>query len=290
MPFPAALNQAWPAGLLVAAGAVVIVLVPVLRTVTPGAARSRRGRTATVAGVSRAGADVALLVLAVLAGLELRRYSAVSARPGSGGLGVDPVLVLAPALALAGGTTAVLRLLPVAAKLGDRLAGRGRRLTGALAGWQISRQPVRQSGAVLLVVLAVATGTLAIAQRQSWIGSGHDQAAFTAGADVRADPPEPLTPGQAGQLSRAPGVTAFMPVVSFPAASGQGQTLALDSRHAAGVTLLRADQAPQPAAALLRRITPARAITRPDPARPAQPESGWPPRSARRGWPWTRSK
>jgi hypothetical protein len=256
VPFPAALSQAWPVGLVVAAGAVVIVLVPVLRTATPGAARGRRGRTATVAGISRAGADVALLVLAVLAGLELRRYSAVSARPGSGALGVDPVLVLAPALALAGGTTAVLRLLPAAAKLGDRLAGRGRRLTAALAGWQISRQPVRQGGAVLLVVLAVATGTLVIAQRQSWIGSGHDQAAFTAGADVRADPPGPLTPGQAGQLSRAPGVTAFMPVVSFPAASGQGETLALDSRHAAGVTLLRADQAPQPAAALLRRITP----------------------------------
>ena len=269
VPFPAALNQAWPAGLLVAAGAVVIVLVPVLRTVTPGAARSRRGRTATVAGISRAGADVALLVLAVLAGLELRRYSAVSARPGSGGLGVDPVLVLAPALALAGGTTAVLRLLPVAAKLGDRLAGRGRRLTGALASWQISRQPVRQSGAVLLVVLAVATGTLAIAQRQSWIGSGHDQAAFTAGADVRADPPQPLTPGQAGQLSRAPGVTAFMPVVSFPAASGQGQTLG-PGQQARG----RGDVAARrPGAAARRRSAapdhPRRAITRPDPARPA---------------------
>jgi hypothetical protein len=256
VPFPTALNQAWPAGLLVAAGAVVIVLVPVLRTVTPGAARSRRGRTATVAGISRAGTDVALLVLAVLAGLELRRYSAVSARPGSGGLGVDPVLVLAPALALAGGTTAVLRLLPVAAKLGDRLAGRGRRLTAALAGWQISRQPVRQGGAVLLVVLAVATGTLVIAQRQSWIGSGHDQAAFTAGADVRADPPQPLTPGQAGQLSQAPGVTAVMPAVSYPAATGPGQTLVLDTRHAAAVTLLRADQTSQPATPLLHRITP----------------------------------
>ncbi len=256
VPFGTALNQAWPAALVVAAGAVVIVLVPALRAVNPGAARTHRGRTAAVAGISRAGADVALVALAVLAGLELRRYSAVSAGPGSGAFGADPVLVLAPALALAGGTTAVLRLLPVAAKLGDRLAGRGRRLTAALAGWQISRQPVRQSGAALLVVLAVATGALVIAQRQSWIGSGHDQAAFTTGADVRAEPLQPLTPGQAGQLSRAPGVTAVMPVASFPAASGPGVTLALDTRQAAGITLLRADQAPQPATGLLRRITP----------------------------------
>jgi hypothetical protein len=255
--FGTALNQAWPVALLVAAGAVIIVLAPVLRTVSPGAARTRRGRSAAVAGISRAGADVALVVLAVLAGLELRRYSVLSTiGHGSGGLGVDPVLVLAPALALAGGTTAVLRLLPVAAKLGDRLAGRGRRLTAALASWQISRQPVRQGGAALLVVLAAATGALVIAQRQSWIGSGHDQAAFTAGADVRADAAQPLTPGQAGQLSRTPGVTAVMPVVSYPAASGMGQTLALDAGHAAGVTLLRSDQAPEPATELLRRITP----------------------------------
>jgi FtsX-like permease family protein len=256
VPFGTALNLAWPTALVVAAGAVVIVLVPAVRTVNPGAARARQGRAAAVAGISRAGADVGLVALAVLAGLELRRYSAGSAGPGSAAFGADPVLVLAPALALAGGTTAALRLLPLAAKLGDRLAGRGRRLTAALASWQISRQSVRQGGAALLVVLAVATGALAIAQRQSWIGSAHDQAAFTAGADVRAEPPAPLTPGQSGQLSRAPGVTAVMPAVSYPAANGSGEILAVNAGHAAATTLLRADQAPQPAAGLLRRISP----------------------------------
>jgi hypothetical protein len=257
VPFGTALNLAWPTALVVAAGAVVIVLVPAVRTVNPGAVRARRGRAAAAAGISRAGADVGLVALAVLAGLELRRYSAGSAGPGSGAFGADPVLVLAPALALAGGTTAALRLLPLAAKLGDRLAGRGRRLTAALASWQISRQSVRQGGAALLVVLAVATGALAIAQRQSWIGSAHDQAAFTAGADVRVEPAEPLTPGQSGQLSRAPGVTAAMPAASYPAANGSGEILAVNAGHAAAATLLRADQAPQPTAGLLRRISPA---------------------------------
>jgi hypothetical protein len=269
VPFSTALNLAWPTALVVAAGAVVIVLVPAVRTVNPGAARARQGRAAAVAGISRAGADVGLVALAVLAGLELRRYSAGSAGPGSGALGADPVLVLAPALALAGGTTAALRLLPLGAKLGDRLAGRGRRLTAALASWQISRQSVRQGGAALLVVLAVATGSLAIAQRQSWIGSAHDQAAFTAGADVRIEPPAPLTPGQSGQLSRARGVTAVMPAASYPAANGSGEVLAVNAGHAAAATLLRSDQAPQPAAELLRRITPAGAA--PGLALPGQP-------------------
>jgi hypothetical protein len=119
----AAASSAWPATAVVAAGAVVIMLVPVLRPVTPGAARARRGRSAAIGGMLRAGADVALIVLAALAGWELRRYSAVSAGI-SGGYGVDPVLVVAPALALAGGTVAALRLLPAGGKAGDRLAAR----------------------------------------------------------------------------------------------------------------------------------------------------------------------
>jgi FtsX-like permease family len=81
----------------------VIVLVPVLSTVTPGTARVRRGRQAAVAGVTRAGADLALVLLAVVAGWQLRHYSAASAG-ASGNFGVDPVIVAGPALALAGGT------------------------------------------------------------------------------------------------------------------------------------------------------------------------------------------
>jgi hypothetical protein len=104
----------WPAvwaAATVGAGALVIMLVPVLSTVTPGAARARRGRQAAIAGVTRAGADLALILLAVVAGWQLRHYSAVSAG-ASGTFGVDPVIVAAPALALAGGTVLALRLLP----------------------------------------------------------------------------------------------------------------------------------------------------------------------------------
>ena len=95
---------------VVAAAAIVIMLVPVLSTVTPGAARARRGRQAAISGVTKAGADLALIVLAVLAGWQLRHYSAVSAG-ANGNYGIDPVVVLAPALALLGGTVVALRLL-----------------------------------------------------------------------------------------------------------------------------------------------------------------------------------
>ncbi len=122
----------------VAVGGVVIMLVPALSTVAPGAARARRGRQAAISGVSRAGADLALIVLAVVAGWQLRHYSAVSAG-ANGNFGIDPVVVVAPALALAGGTVLALRLLPAGGKAGDRLAARGRRLTGRAG--QLADQP-----------------------------------------------------------------------------------------------------------------------------------------------------
>ena len=251
----AAAGDAWPAAAAVAIGAILIMVVPALTTVTPGTARARRGRQAAISGITRAGGDLALVVLAVVAGWQLRHYSAVSAG-ANGSFGVDPVIVIAPALALAGGTVLALRLLPAAGKAGDRLAARGRRLTAALASWQISRQPIRQGGAALLIVLAVATATLALAQRQSWTHSDHDQAAFSSGADVRVQASQPLSLAQADALVRVPGARQAMPVAAFTEPSADSETLAIDSAQAANVSLLRADQSPLPAASLFGKIVP----------------------------------
>lgn len=251
-----AVNDAWPAAAAVAAGAVVIMAVPALSIVTPGTARARRGRQGAISGITRAGGDLALVLLAVVAGWQLRHYSAVSAG-ANGNYAVDPVIVAAPALALAGGTVAALRLLPAGGKAGDRLAARGRRLTAAMASWQISRQPIRQGGAALLIVLAVATGTLALAQRDSWTGSDHDQAAFSAGAEVRVQTSAPLSAAQAGALAQAPGVRHAMPVATFAQSSIGAQTLAIDAAQAADTVLLRPDQSSLGEPGLFGKIRPA---------------------------------
>ena len=180
----------WPAVVIVV-GVIVVMMWPSLRPVTPGTVRARRGRPAALAATARAGLDAALIALGVLAFWELHRYSAVP-RLAGGTLGIDPVLAVAPVLALAGIALLPLRVLPAAARLLDRLSTRGRRLTAALASWQVSRRAVREGSPVLLVILAVATGTLALAQHQSWRQSQLDQAALTAGADVRVTLPAPL--------------------------------------------------------------------------------------------------
>ncbi len=243
-----------------AAAAVIAVLAtgallfPVLRPAA-SAKGLRRGRQAAIAGATRAGADLALIALAVLAGWQLRRYSAVTTPASGGAPSIDPVLAFAPALALAGGTVLTLRLLPAGARATDRLAARGRGLTRALAGWQFSRQPLRQGGAALLLIMAVATGTLALAQHASWSRSAADQAAFTAGGDVRVDLAAPLPAGADTKFSEVHGVTTAMAaaatVQSLPA-----DVLAIDSPKALPVVRLRPDEAALPASALFTAIAP----------------------------------
>ena len=103
-------------------------------------------------------------------------------------------------------------------------------------------------------MLAVATGTLALSQRQSWTRSDHDQAAFSAGADVRVDTSQPLSAAQAAGVVQLPGVQHAMPVATFPQTVSNSQLLALGTQEAADVTLLRADQSPVTAAALFGKI------------------------------------
>jgi ABC-type antimicrobial peptide transport system permease subunit len=248
---PGSWSDATATALVVAVIAVAALLVPGA-TPSPTAARVRRGRQAMVAGVARAGLDIALVVLAVLAGWQLRQYSAA----GNGGTaGIDPVLALAPALALAAGSVAALRLLPLAARTTDRLAARGKGLVTSLAGWQFSRMPIRQGSAALLLIMAVAAGTLALAQHESWTRSASDQAIFATGGDVQVNLPGQLEPGGVGAVTDARGVMHSLAVAADIQAS-PGEMIAVDSAQAPQVARLRGDESRLPAASLFRAITP----------------------------------
>ncbi len=241
----------WTAGLVLLL-CTVIMIWPAMRPVSPSVLRVGRGRRSPALLLATAGADVALIALALLAGWQLREFSVLGRTPA--GLGIDPVLALAPAIALAAGTVLPLRLLPLLARAGDKLAARTRRLGSALATWELSRRAVRQSAPMLLVVLAVGTSTLALAQHQSWRQSALDQSAFIAGADVRADTLFPATAGTAGAIAHAPGVTAAMAVSNAIEAPGNGELLAVGSGQAPAAVLLRGDQA---APSIFSRIRPA---------------------------------
>jgi hypothetical protein len=232
---PALGGEAWYGAGFVLIMCLCIVLWPAIRPPGMAAVRVRRGRQAVIASAATAGADLALIALAVVSVYELLRRSAAV-----GATGIDPVIVAAPALALAGLALIPLRLLPFAAKGLEKLTARGKRLGSAMANWEISRRPVRQSGPALLVILAVGTSTLALAQYESWQESVQDQAAFAAGAQVRVGlvNPEPLA-GVTG-ITRLRGVTAAMPV-SQQQLSGNSELLAIGGPQAAGTVMMRPD-------------------------------------------------
>jgi hypothetical protein len=227
-------HQGWAGAAVLLVLCLCIVLWPALRPAGISAVRIRRGRQAAVASAAAAGADLALLALALVSLHELLSYSAAGR-----GAGVDPVIVAAPALALAGLSLIPLRLLPLAARGLERLTDRSRRLGTAMANWEVSRRPVRQSGPALLVVLAVGTSTLALAQYQSWQQSVRDQALFGAGAQVRVGLAGPQLLSGVTRITRLGGVTAAMPVSEPPVQSGQ--FLVIGARQAGATVRMRPD-------------------------------------------------
>ena len=246
---------AWLSALVMVALCVAVMAWPALRAGTPDAARIRQGRQARLAGVAWAGGDLAVLALAALAVWQLRGYSAV-AHPAAGSLGIDPVIAVAPALALAGVALVPLRTLPVLARLADGATEHGRRLAAAMVSWQIGRRTVRQAGPVLLVVVATATTTLALAGWRSWQQSAADQAAFAVGSDVRVDAGAggPLDPRA---ITGQPGVTAATPASIASIGSGS-QLIAVGAGTAGQAILLRPDLSPLPLSSLWRSIMPRR--------------------------------
>ncbi|MFC7592254.1 hypothetical protein ACFQYP_57420 [Nonomuraea antimicrobica] len=153
--------------------------------------------------------------MAALAIWQLQRYGAPVTVTAAGGLGVDPLIISGPALALLAGGMLGLRLVPRVSRLAERLTSRRRTLAPALGAWQVSRRPLKYAGPALLLTLAIAMGVLSMATTSTWQASQLDQADHQAGADLRlSGPSEGLELGSLGRgtaFTTLPGVTAASP-------------------------------------------------------------------------------
>jgi FtsX-like permease family len=262
---------AWLTAAAVAAGCAVIISLPWLRR-PPSAVlrRVRAGRQRAIGAALSAGADLGLVALAAAATWQLAHYSAPVTTGLTGRLGVDPILVTAPVLAIAAGSVVTLRLLPLAARLADRAATRSRGVTGAVAAWQLSRRPLRHPGPALLAMFAVATAVVALAQYDSWHSSVQAQAAFEVGAAtaVSLADGQPLPIGQVAAITGATGVRASTPVVQAQVSTPEGNigtALAVNGSVAAGVLPLATSET---------GLSPARLAARLAALRPAGPLPG----------------
>ncbi|MFJ5885179.1 ABC transporter permease [Kitasatospora cineracea] len=187
-------------------------LLPVVWT-ADGGERETPPRSARRVVAQRAGADLVLAAVAVLAYLQLRQYQGLLS-PASSAVGFDPVLVAAPVVMTVAAALLLLRLLPPLGRALEALARRGRGLVAPLSGWQVSRGRAGQGAPVLLMALALAVGALTTTVIAGEAPSDRDRAAFAVGADLRVTGGE-LPPGERyGALAGLPGVAAVTPLVS----------------------------------------------------------------------------
>ncbi len=255
----------WLAALAIAAISLPVMLFPSVRAaVSPIAVATMRGRQRAIGAASRAGADLALVALAAAACWELAHTSVTLTVAAGGKLSLDPVLIAAPVLAAPACSVLILRLLPLAARLAERSAAKGRRIVLPLASWSIGRRPLRHAGPLLITVISLATAVLAVSQYQTSRQTARDLATFTTGSDYRVDLPYgPLPLGQVGRLTRLRGASTVMPVARAQATLSDNVTtvtvLGMTGTEAASAVLLRPDLAKVPFAELSKRITPAAA-------------------------------
>ena len=213
-------GPSWPqilVAIVAALGCSAALVVPSLRrALTYVESHVQQGRQSRRVAVQRAGFDLSLVFVAMLALWQLREYESPIQQDTRGRLGIDPLLVAAPALALLAGAVLSLRLLPRLSRFGERVAAPTRGLGAALGAWEIHRRPLRYGWPTLLLVLAFAVGALSLAFTSTWQSSQRDQAAYRAGADLRVTTPLRGDAVPAGQLPAAyaelPGVATVVSV------------------------------------------------------------------------------
>ncbi len=130
------------------------------------------------------------VVLFVVGGAALWRLISVSsplAGTQVGGLEADPLLLLSPALLFVALGSVLLRLFPgIMTVLSTYFSSRNG-LGGALATWQVSREPVHYGRITFLLALAIGIGWFATSFRATVDRSHGDQARYLVGTDIRLE-------------------------------------------------------------------------------------------------------
>ncbi len=174
---------------IAALGCLAALAYPAFRSASQfGDIRAERSRESGRSVVQRAGLDIALIVVAIVGFWQLQRFGAPITETVQGRLGIDPLLVAAPAIGLLAGGVVALRTLPLISRFAETLTSRSTVLVPALSAWQVARRPLRYARAALLLMLATAIGLFSVAYATTWRASQSDQAAFQTGAQLRVEP------------------------------------------------------------------------------------------------------
>jgi putative ABC transport system permease protein len=202
-------------GALLGVGAITLAAVQTAR-MDVLAFRREQGRQAQPPFWARYYLDLIGVALCVVGYLELGQFGSTSVRAQLPGGASSPLLLVAPALLLLAGALVTLRLAPLAAGVGERLAARGRGFSAMLAFAQVERTPAKYLRMTLLLTLAVGLGIFAISYNASLTRNVQDSASYTVGASLRLTQHIAEGQGFATKVEKAyqtqPGVRVIAPV------------------------------------------------------------------------------
>ena len=168
-----------------AAGAIGLTIGSIVFNLRAERAHVAVGRAPSRTLGQRLGIDLALVGVAIIGFWQLRTYGAPLTRDARGALGIDPLLVLTPAIGLLAGAVLATRFLPRMAEVAERALVRLRTAVAPLAARHVARRPLRYTRSALLLMLAVALATFAALYNGTWTRSQADQATYRAAADAR---------------------------------------------------------------------------------------------------------
>jgi len=183
-----------------------------LRASRPDArAGAAEGRTRRLAGP---GAAVLVSAAAAVSVWQLRLYGTPVTPLADGTTGIDPIAVVAPAVALVAFVLLGLLVFPVIARLAERAAAGGT-VTRMLASRGVARRLPRVAALVVVVAVAAGTVALAAAYTGTWSSAFDRTSALRAGADVSVVAVRGgLDDAQLDTLVALPGASDVAPVQS----------------------------------------------------------------------------
>ena len=238
---PVVSPDAFVAAAAAAIACALLIIVPAISAARAfGAERGDTRRPGTRTLGQRIGLDFALLAITAVALWQLRLYGTPLTKTVRGALGIDPLLVAAPAIGILAGSVVALRLVPLLAHAADSITARGPDLVGSLGSRQLARRPLRYTRTALLIMLAISMGVFSVSYASTWVGSQRDQADYQVGADARVTlhrSPDGLPQwAERKAIGGVGGVADVMAMArdtaTFTRSSGAGQLLALDASAA----------------------------------------------------------
>ncbi|HET9110115.1 MAG TPA: FtsX-like permease family protein [Ktedonobacterales bacterium] len=178
--------------------------------------RREQGRQSRPPFWARYYLDLIFAALCAVGYLELGQFGDTSVRAQLPGGASSPLLLVSPALLLLAGALVTLRLAPLAAALGERVAARGRGFSAMLAFAQVERTPAKYLRMTLLLTLAVGLGIFAISYNASLQQNVRDSATYSVGSSVRLKQHYTEAQGFGKKIEQAyqaqPGVKVISPV------------------------------------------------------------------------------